>query len=934
MGIELPPELTDVAAQAGVAWPEADEEAMARQAQAWREAATSMSTVTTDADTTVRGALGSVRGDTGTAATQHWQTFVEPDSGHLTSTVRGMNDAADRLEHAAGQVGAAKVEIVRNLVSLAQNSDAAHSAAAAGHPMALAGLETAINGTSANVANIESHLVDAVRPASGVDMSGVRDAVDANPGTHGPRPLTGALTDTTRGATDLVANTAHGASNLVGDTGHGAAGVVDGGHGSGGSGPAGAAGNLVGDTVRGGAELVGSTGHGAADLGRGAAGLVGDTGHGAAGLVADTGRGAAEVVGEAGRGAVGDVGHGVAGLVGDTGRGAAGLVGEAGRGAGEVVGEAGRGAVGDTGRGAAGVVSDVGQGTAGVVGDAGRGAAEVVGEAGRAAAGDAAPGPANLVGDAPGIGHGGNLVGDAVHAVAGGAGNVGGGYGDPEITGPVPFDSSWGLSLDEDRPTPPTGQTVQAGFAGGVELAGANPVANLPPAAPVVGGAPAPGASPGNLGGSPILGGGGPAFGGAPGAPAPGVVGGPISGGAAPGGHAPGGARPTPGGAIGGAPGVPAAGAARPVLGGAMPGAGTPTVPGTPAAPGDTGRAVGEGAGRQGSGGAAGAAAPGAGTQRPVPGAPGIGAPGTGAPGTGAPRTGGPGIGGPGSGGPAGGVPGAVAAGGGRSDAFLPEPRKGGYSAAVPPASPAAAAAEAADQDEALALFWVHMFPIGHMPVAADRPARQLPAPPAELDYAAGLRFGPGDHPRADLVDSAERRAALHEGVAPLEPSGALPADSPRVTELAAGHDPLGGENERDWERRYLVRFGSVTPHGISREGVEFAWPPGEQYPEGGSAEAEAEVLEEGAELDRFGRWEGRVFAAAGTPFAQRSLPPAHLELGYRRYRVLRPLPVWRAMSAAWFAQTGGGIRYRTTHSAMELVALGYLADITADVSA
>jgi hypothetical protein len=263
------------------------------------------------------------------------------------------------------------------------------------------------------------------------------------------------------------------------------------------------------------------------------------------------------------------------------------------------------------------------------------------------------------------------------------------------------------------------------------------------------------------------------------------------------------------------------------------------------------------------------------------------------------------------------------------ADAFLPEPRQGGYNAA--PQAPGLSAAPVKERDESLALFWVHMFPIGHMPVAAARPERQLPAPPEELDYAAGLRFEPGDHPRSDLVDSAERRAALREGVVQLEPSAALPADAPEVTALAEDHDPLGGENERDWDRRYLVRFGSVTAHGISRDGVEFAWPPGEQYPEGGSAEGEAEVLDEGAELDRFGRWEGRVFAAAGTPFAQRSLPPAHLEQGYRRYRVLRPLPVWRAVSAAWFAQAGGGVRYRTTHSALELVALGYLADITVE---
>ena len=219
------------------------------------------------------------------------------------------------------------------------------------------------------------------------------------------------------------------------------------------------------------------------------------------------------------------------------------------------------------------------------------------------------------------------------------------------------------------------------------------------------------------------------------------------------------------------------------------------------------------------------------------------------------------------------------------------------------------------------------MFPIGHMPVAADKPARQVPPPPPELDYAAGLRFEPGDHPRTDLVDSTARRAALRDGAPVVEPSE--PLGRADVTELTAGHDPLGGEHERDWDRRYQVRFGSVTAEGIRPDWLEFAWPPGEQYPEGGSADGEAEVLDEGAEIDRFGPPDGRVFAAAGTAFAQRSLPPAHLDLGYRRYRVLRPLPVWRAVSAAWFAQPGGGIRYRTTHSAIELVALGYLADIT-----
>src|SRR5262245_17342414 len=112
MGIELPPELSGVAAQAGVAWPQADEDHLRDQAAAWRDAGTKLSNLTRDADTTANGALSKVSGSTGDAARRHWSTFVAPDTGHLTATARGCHSAADRLDHAATQVGAAKVEIV------------------------------------------------------------------------------------------------------------------------------------------------------------------------------------------------------------------------------------------------------------------------------------------------------------------------------------------------------------------------------------------------------------------------------------------------------------------------------------------------------------------------------------------------------------------------------------------------------------------------------------------------------------------------------------------------------------------------------------------------------------------------------------------------------------------------------------------------------
>jgi hypothetical protein len=133
----------------------------------------------------------------------------------------------------------------------------------------------------------------------------------------------------------------------------------------------------------------------------------------------------------------------------------------------------------------------------------------------------------------------------------------------------------------------------------------------------------------------------------------------------------------------------------------------------------------------------------------------------------------------------------------------------------------------------------------------------------------------------------------------------------------------LGGGHEKDWDHRFLVRAADDGHR------AEYAWPPGELFPEGGEAAGEAVVLAEDTVVDRFGPPDGRVFGEDGTPFAQRSLPPDHLDAGYRRYRVVRPLPVWRSVSAAWFGQPGGGVRYRAVYPAADLVAMGLLSEIT-----
>jgi hypothetical protein len=588
MGIELPAELADVATAAGVRWPRADEDAMRTSATAWRQAGTATSALAADADGTANQALSAVRGTAGSAAQQHWHTFVAPDTGHLTSTAKGCLDAADRLDHAADQVGAAKVRIVQHLVNLAKNTDAANHAAAAGHPTALAGLTTAVHGTAVNVAQVNHTLTSSIR---------------LDNGTSAAPPLLS-------GPTDLV--THPGVVPLVG--GHGPGPVLD---------PA----------------------------------------------------------------------------------GGPGLVGQP--------------------------VAQVPQ-----------------------------PGLAPMPHDPAGLGH-------------------------------TPVDHGG---------QPPMGATVAQSAA---------PVAAPPPVAPSAGPSEPPAA------GSPPH----TTF-----APAPPDLGAQAQ----------------------------------------SPTAGPPLVAGPPP------------------------------TSSPAPTrGP---APSSGPAPTGAARDD--------LLGPVATPPAATA---------NPAQRR---SAAVPSQPPANAAlpnvgvSRPAKRGDDVALFLVYLFPIGQLPTATSRPSRQLPPPPPDTDFAAGLRFPPHDHPDSHLIDDSHA------------PAGTGPHPGRTAAELAEGHDPLGGGHERDWDRRFLVRPATDDTR------AEYAWPPGELFPEGGCADGEPILLAEGTVIDRFGTPEGRVFSADGTPFARRSLPPDHLAAGYRRYRVTVELPVWRTLSAPWFGQPGGGKRYRAVYPAADLVALGHLIEM------
>ncbi|MEQ0563849.1 TNT domain-containing protein [Amycolatopsis sp. NEAU-NG30] len=213
------------------------------------------------------------------------------------------------------------------------------------------------------------------------------------------------------------------------------------------------------------------------------------------------------------------------------------------------------------------------------------------------------------------------------------------------------------------------------------------------------------------------------------------------------------------------------------------------------------------------------------------------------------------------------------------------------------------------ERESVVALFLVHMFPIGHLPVAMDKPARQLPLP------ADPEGFPPNDHPDARLIFDDQALTNVTAGFR-RSPTGP-PRPVPR--HLTEGYVPYARATQAVWIRRFVV--------GHSELGPEYAWPPGDLFPEGSLDPPEPVMVPADTVLDRFGPAYGRVFFADGTPFAERSLPPGMLDAEYRRYVVVRAVPMWRSETANWFGQVGGGTRYRALLAADELVTLGYLAE-------
>lgn len=94
--------------------------------------------------------------------------------------------------------------------------------------------------------------------------------------------------------------------------------------------------------------------------------------------------------------------------------------------------------------------------------------------------------------------------------------------------------------------------------------------------------------------------------------------------------------------------------------------------------------------------------------------------------------------------------------------------------------------------------------------------------------------------------------------------------------------------------------------------------------------------LRRGQLVDLFGSGRGNFVAPAGTPYAERALPPTNLDeysptgpfLNYHLYRVSKPFTVEAGPTRPWFGQPGLGTQYFTSTPVPALITSGNLQEI------
>ena len=119
MGLEIPAEVQWLSWIVGSDWPEGDETAMRRCAEAWRKAADDINELIPDLRRGVTDVLSSVEGAAADEFERYWDTFVTKDPRHLPKLAEQCEQLAERLEKGARDIEYAKYMFIALLITTA-----------------------------------------------------------------------------------------------------------------------------------------------------------------------------------------------------------------------------------------------------------------------------------------------------------------------------------------------------------------------------------------------------------------------------------------------------------------------------------------------------------------------------------------------------------------------------------------------------------------------------------------------------------------------------------------------------------------------------------------------------------------------------------------------------------------------------------------------
>lgn len=251
----------------GTDWPEGDEDALRRLAQAWQQAATALNHATGDGNAAAQAALSAMQGEAADAFAEYWDRFVAGDEQFLSTLQQACEQLAEGCDEAALNVEYTKLSIIAALLILAAQIAAMAAAAFTTFGASTAGIPIAQAATRVTVQLAFRELIRQIAINGAINV-GVDVAIQGLQIARGDRSLSewdlGKTADA--GISGVAAGVAGGGVGLASDalgratSNFGAAALRGASEGA----IAGAGGNALNDLAHGTAPSLQSLGSGAA----------------------------------------------------------------------------------------------------------------------------------------------------------------------------------------------------------------------------------------------------------------------------------------------------------------------------------------------------------------------------------------------------------------------------------------------------------------------------------------------------------------------------------------------------------------------------------------------------------------------------------------------------------------------------------------------